>query len=288
MNDKFKDLRFDCVMPSHLLLNRNVEPSAKLFYLFIRNLCNQNGYCFARNKYLAELTNSDIRSVQRWLKSLEDEFYIEVEFDDSVFNDERKIFIIDKFKNNLQCDKNVRGVRQKCRGGTTKMSYIKEDILKEDIRRRVREKKKTPHPSFSNSEKIRLTQKDQKDLLDELGEKVFLKTLNKLQKYSQINPKKFEKYENHAAVIRIWAMEDAEKEKQTDVREQENLSILKKIKEKFGNHPHLEFGKNYIAFTASPHSYSEHKTNSKEFRYAVTSNLEKMGLTMEWSAMGMF
>lgn len=90
--DKFKDLSFDAVIPSHLLLNRNLEPNAKILYAFIRNLTKKEGYCYASNSYLAELMDVDIRSVQIWLVSLKQQGYIEVEQDV-----QRRIYLTDSF-----------------------------------------------------------------------------------------------------------------------------------------------------------------------------------------------
>ena len=52
-SEKFKDLHFDGVTPSDLLLNPDIESSAKVFYAIVRNLTKVVGYCYAKNKYLA-------------------------------------------------------------------------------------------------------------------------------------------------------------------------------------------------------------------------------------------
>lgn len=134
MNPKFQELAFDVVLPSHLLINPNLEPNAKLLYGLVRNLTKVEGYCYARNKYLAELMEVTPRSIQNWLEALENEGYIDREMEETEFNPVRKIFISDRFKKSLQCEKNDTGGGKKCLGGTKKTSHIdKEDILKEDI-----------------------------------------------------------------------------------------------------------------------------------------------------------
>lgn len=116
MNPKFQELAFDVVLPAHLLVNPNVEPSAKIFYGLVRNLTKLEGYCFASNKYLAEMMEVDERTIKRWLQSLEEEGYLEKVIEDKSFNPKRHIFISDNFKKSLQRDKNAPPPR-------TKMSY---------------------------------------------------------------------------------------------------------------------------------------------------------------------
>ena len=48
-------LSYDVVLPTHLLINEKIEPSAKLFYGVVRNLCRVEGYCWATNEYLAQI-----------------------------------------------------------------------------------------------------------------------------------------------------------------------------------------------------------------------------------------
>lgn len=124
--EKIKDLHFDAVLPCHLLLNQEIESSAKVFYGIVRNLTKVEGYCYAKNDYLSDLMGVDERTIQRWIKSLSEAGYIEVEWENQSFNPDRYIHIVDTFKKYLRSDKNVVPGRQKCR------SIDKEDSLKED------------------------------------------------------------------------------------------------------------------------------------------------------------
>jgi DNA-binding MarR family transcriptional regulator len=97
ISEKFKDFPFDVVIPSHLLLNRDIESSAKVFYAIVRNLTNFEGYCYDTNKYLAELMDVDVSTIQKWLRSLERAGYIEVEFESDQSSATRKISIANKY-----------------------------------------------------------------------------------------------------------------------------------------------------------------------------------------------
>jgi DNA-binding PadR family transcriptional regulator len=93
------DLNFDAVIPSHLLLNKKINPMARLFYAVIRNLSNKFGYCFASNIYLSEMMGVNERTIRRWLKNLSNEGYIEVELEGL---SDRKIYLSDEFKESLR------------------------------------------------------------------------------------------------------------------------------------------------------------------------------------------
>lgn len=93
---------FDAVIPSIILFNENIEPSAVKLYAIIKGLSRIEGYCYATNAYLAECLKCDESSIKRYLKSLEDEGFIERETNKTGFYHQRKIFISFDFKNSLR------------------------------------------------------------------------------------------------------------------------------------------------------------------------------------------
>jgi hypothetical protein len=96
-SEKFKDFPFDVVIPSHLLLNPDIESSAKVFYAIVRNLTNFEGYCYDTNKYLAELMCVDVSTIKRRLCVLERAGYIDVQFESHQSGTKRKISIANKY-----------------------------------------------------------------------------------------------------------------------------------------------------------------------------------------------
>ena len=152
MQDKLDVLSFDAVIPSALLLNAQIEPSAIKLYAFVRGLTKARGYCYATNAYLAALMDCDQRNISRLLQSLSNEKFLKVETDKEGVNWNRRIFLSDGFKENF-----TKG--QKCHPPLTKMStppdknvlqiedkQIEEKQCKEQCSSRAREKKKSGNP----------------------------------------------------------------------------------------------------------------------------------------------
>jgi hypothetical protein len=64
------------VIPANVRYDESLPPNAKLLYGEITALCNAEGYCWASNKYFADLYGVSIASIKRWIKSLIDNGYI--------------------------------------------------------------------------------------------------------------------------------------------------------------------------------------------------------------------
>ena len=64
------------VIPANVRYDESLPPNAKLLYGEITALCNAEGYCWASNKYFANLYGVSISSVKRWIKALIDRGYI--------------------------------------------------------------------------------------------------------------------------------------------------------------------------------------------------------------------
>ena len=92
------------IIPANVRYDADLTPNAKLLYGEITALCNEKGYCWAKNKYFAELYSTSEKSITRWIKNLADKGYIEtdvkvngyVEFADNItlrilFNEQESI-----------------------------------------------------------------------------------------------------------------------------------------------------------------------------------------------------
>lgn len=61
---------WDAVIPSYVRYNDQLCPNAKLLYAEIRALSNRSGYCFASNRYLADILHISERSIARQISQL--------------------------------------------------------------------------------------------------------------------------------------------------------------------------------------------------------------------------
>lgn len=80
------------VVPATVRYDKKIIPSAKLLYGEITALCNERGFCWATNKYFADLYEVDARTIRRWVQSLIAQKHVRVEI---VNETDRKIFILD-------------------------------------------------------------------------------------------------------------------------------------------------------------------------------------------------
>ena len=67
------------VIPANVRYDKDLKDKAKLLYGEIAALSNQYGYCYASNKYFAELYNVTPTTISLLIKDLVDKGYIESE-----------------------------------------------------------------------------------------------------------------------------------------------------------------------------------------------------------------
>lgn len=110
------------IIPANVRYDSELPATARLLYGEITALCNERGYCWATNKYFADLYSASTRSVSRWIGLLESKKYIytQVSRNDNKQIDKRFISLN---KMDIPVDKNVEPYRQKCLGGIDKNVY---------------------------------------------------------------------------------------------------------------------------------------------------------------------
>lgn len=67
------------IIPANVRYDKNLKDKAKLLYGEISALSDKNGYCYATNKYFAELYNVSTTTISLLIKDLIDNEYIESE-----------------------------------------------------------------------------------------------------------------------------------------------------------------------------------------------------------------
>ena len=111
------------IIPANVRYDRELTPNAKLLYGEITALCNEKGYCWATNKYFAELYGVSKVSISKWIKALSERGYIQT--------------------------------RVSCKEGSKEIDYryitILNDPIKEKFNTPIKEKFKDNNTSFNTT-----------------------------------------------------------------------------------------------------------------------------------------
>ena len=106
-------------MPTVLAQDDALPDGAKILYGFIASLAQVNGYCFATNKYLEEVSRVSDKTIQRNLKLLKDAGYIDVE----IIRTERG----EVKERRIRCMVSFRGEKLEMNGGGEKGRKAREE-----------------------------------------------------------------------------------------------------------------------------------------------------------------
>ena len=77
MNEENR-INYYAIIPATVRYDKNLKPAEKLLYGEITALANKNGYCYALNRYFANLYSVSIETVSRWLAYLRQLGYIKI------------------------------------------------------------------------------------------------------------------------------------------------------------------------------------------------------------------
>lgn len=100
---------------------------AKHLYGEITALCNEKGYCWASNKYFADLYDVDVRSVTRWIGLLVKYNFVYVD----MTSGKRKIFLTEKMQSPVEYkeEKTKKQTKKKKEEKTKIIKYSPEDLM---------------------------------------------------------------------------------------------------------------------------------------------------------------
>jgi len=90
-------VNYYAVIPANIRYNNELKFAERLLYGEITALSTKEGYCFASNRYFAELYKVSISTISRWISHLEELGYIHVELVKTDSNEivERRLYIVD-------------------------------------------------------------------------------------------------------------------------------------------------------------------------------------------------
>lgn len=93
-------ISYYAIIPATIRYDKRLKPAEKLIYGEITALANRNGYCFASNKYFANLYKVTIHTVSQWISNLTKLKYVDIVIIRNEKKEviERRIYIIDNPK----------------------------------------------------------------------------------------------------------------------------------------------------------------------------------------------
>lgn len=131
MNEE-NQVSYYAVIPATVRYDKRLKPSEKLLYGEVTALANKYGYCYAKNKYFAELYEVSNETISRWLSNLQKCGYVKIEIIRNENKEivERDIYILDIpycQKNQYPyCRKDQEGIDEKVKENNIK--YNKDDL----------------------------------------------------------------------------------------------------------------------------------------------------------------
>ncbi len=128
MNEENKS-NYYAIIPATVRYSKELKANEKLLYGEITSLSNKNGYCYAQNRYFANLYNVSIETVSRWLSHLQKLGFIQVVVKRNETKEvvARYIYIVDV----PYCQKNQYPSPQKYQEGIDK--NVKDNIINNNI-----------------------------------------------------------------------------------------------------------------------------------------------------------
>ncbi|MBQ9607831.1 MAG: helix-turn-helix domain-containing protein [Lachnospiraceae bacterium] len=84
------------IIPADIRYDKSLKDKAKFLYAEITALCNKDGYCFASNKYFADLYGVRKETISRLLNELKNRGYIEIklEYDEKTKEIKRRLIYL--------------------------------------------------------------------------------------------------------------------------------------------------------------------------------------------------
>ena len=115
-------------LPASVRFDRTLSAHAKLLYSEIKALCDQQGYCWASNHYLAKLYGVQKETVSVWLRQLRNRGWVRIQLDQAQGN-LRKIYLIDSVTEATPSYDKSRAETGKTLRGLTNISPPSNDLI---------------------------------------------------------------------------------------------------------------------------------------------------------------
>ena len=207
------------IIPANVRYDESLPPNAKLLYGEITALCNAEGYCWASNKYFADLYGVTTRTASKWVNALIDRGYIksEVAYKKGSKEVDKRFITISPYP-----------IEENFHTYGKNLPYPIEENFHTPIEENFQENNTSINNTFNNTnEYIDKSVKPTKpprhkyglynnvllsdDEMDKLKEEYPYDYKERIDRLSEYIESKGAKYKNHLATIRAWDRRDKEK-----------------------------------------------------------------------------
>lgn len=192
-------------IPADVRYCEDLTANSKLLYGEITALSNRDGFCWASNKYFAELYKVTPTSISLWIKKLRDNGFIDYEIEDSY---KRKIYLKGVLRKvNRGIKKNERGVLKKVKHNNTVNNTINTTensqpvFTKEIAIEKYKDKYKFTNISYQ-FDKFEIYNRDVRKKKLKSVEMGFLNWLKKAEEFKAKSPEAISQRERHAEKIK--------------------------------------------------------------------------------------
>lgn len=145
------------IIPANVRYDKRLTANAKLLFGEITALCNDKGYCWARNSYFAELYGVSKTSISKWISQLIEYGYIfsEIQYKEGTKEIEnRYLKLVDN-----PINENVIPIKEKLKGYERKVNDPIEEKLNTPIEEKLKDNNTVINNTFNNK-KVRKKEKE--------------------------------------------------------------------------------------------------------------------------------
>ena len=280
-------------LTAQVLNDKNLNHAEKITMAILYGLSEEDGTCYPSNEWLCEKLDLSERPVRIILEKLEKNNYIRREIIQCVNNPFKRYRIIHvscNFKLSLPGAENSRSVpveNSRSVGSKTAGIIDKKELIDKKEREGAQPPASPPPLPPFIYKRVKMDQKKAEQLLKDLGSAKMNEMMDRLDEYADINPKRFNQYACHAAVIRKWLREDGNKPNGKSSSSAANLNkeLANKIEKKYPvliQKNYIVVGSDYIEFNIGMHcnriNFTDHGFQDTCLNFLRKMNLDIIGL----------